>query len=239
MAHNKKEIRNRKFRKYQRVATRLLVMISILVLMGTLAFRGLEFGFKMASTQAKMVYYYMQIRDEESNRDYNNEMASMYPHIPTYRNDADEADTRVETLTEERKVLRESEDPVIAFAAKNYVDFTVMGISLVVFVLMGFAIFGMYKSLGFFVTVGEVIFNGIIHVVFMIGAAVAYAIHLGCYKVSMAFYKSMESSKQVRTNRKYVGRYCRHREDAPRTRSNGRSEHNNGDIIEFPGRRIG
>ena len=89
MAHNKKEIRNRKFRKYQRVATRLLVMISILVLMGTLAFRGLEFGFKMASTQAKMVYYYMEIRDEESTRDYNNEMASMYPHIPTYRNDAD------------------------------------------------------------------------------------------------------------------------------------------------------
>ena len=190
MANNKRNTRKTaktsKKAYYQRIATRLFVVISVLALMGSLAFAGLQFGWKIASTQIQMAYYYHEIRDAESVRDYNNDMARMYSHIPTYRNDADEADASIDVLNEKRDAIRNSTDPVVAFAAKNGVDISIIGISLGIFVIMGFAIYGMHKSFWFWVGVGEVILKYTIRFLISLLGLICFAIYRGFQMIATA-----------------------------------------------------
>ena len=190
MANNKRNTRKTaktsKKAYYQRIATRLFVVISVLALMGSLAFAGLQFGWKIASTQIQMAYYYHEIRDAESVRDYNNDMARMYSHIPTYRNDADEADASIDVLNEKRDAIRNSTDPVVAFAAKNGIDISIICISLGIFVIMGFAIYGMHKSFWFWVGVGEVILKYTIRFLISLLGLICFAIYRGFQMIATA-----------------------------------------------------
>lgn len=142
------KIRSRKLKKIQKVVTRLLVIVTILIIMGGMSYNVVGFGGQLVVTQAQLVHYYTEIRDAESERDYNEDMASMYPHIPTYRNSADEADERIRTYTEARKELQHSSDPVVAFAARNGFDVptVVLGIACNVSVLLAwFGVFFLYR----------------------------------------------------------------------------------------------
>ena len=242
MANNKKST-SRKTAKtskkayYQRIATRLFVVISVLALMGSLAFAGLQFGWKIASTQIQMAYYYHEIRDAESVRDYNNDMARMYSHIPTYRNDADEADASIDVLNEKRDAIRNSTDPVVAFAAKNGIDISIICISLGIFVIMGFAIYGMHKSFWFWVGVGEVILKYTIRFLISLLGLICFAIYRGFQMIATAIADLVVVLADRIRARRYE-KYEEYDEYSDYDSEDDEAVHE-AEVIQFPRHRIG
>ena len=241
MANNKRNTRkNTKTSKkayYQRIATRLFVVISVLALMGSLAFAGLQFGWKIASTQIQMAYYYHEIRDAESVRDYNNDMARMYSHIPTYRNDADEADASIDVLNEKRDAIRNSTDPVVAFAAKNGIDISIICISLGIFVIMGFAIYGMHKSFWFWVGVGEVILKYTIRFLISLLGLICFAIYRGFQMIATAIADLVVVLADRIRARRYE-KYEEYDEYSDYDSEDDEAVHE-AEVIQFPRHRIG
>ena len=241
MANNKRNTRKTaktsKKAYYQRIATRLFVVISVLALMGSLAFAGLQFGWKIASTQIQMAYYYHEIRDAESVRDYNNDMARMYSHIPTYRNDADEADASIDVLNEKRDAIRNSTDPVVAFAAKNGVDISIIGISLGIFVIMGFAIYGMHKSFWFWVGVGEVILKYTIRFLISLLGLICFAIYRGFQMIATAIADLVVVLADRIRARRYE-KYEEYDEYSDYDSEDDEAVHE-AEVIQFPRHRIG
>lgn len=241
MANNKRNTRKTaktsKKAYYQRIATRLFVVISVLALMGSLAFAGLQFGWKIASTQIQMAYYYHEIRDAESVRDYNNDMARMYSHIPTYRNDADEADASIDVLNEKRDAIRNSTDPVVAFAAKNGIDISIICISLGIFVIMGFAIYGMHKSFWFWVGVGEVILKYTIRFLISLLGLICFAIYRGFQMIATAIADLVVVLADRIRARRYE-KYEEYDEYSDYDSEDDEAVHE-AEVIQFPRHRIG
>ena len=241
MANNKRNTRKTaktsKKAYYQRIATRLFVVISVLALMGSLAFAGLQFGWKIASTQIQMAYYYHEIRDAESVRDYNNDMARMYSHIPTYRHDADEADASIDVLNEKRDAIRNSTDPVVAFAAKNGIDISIIGISLGIFVIMGFAIYGMHKSFWFWVGVGEVILKYTIRFLISLLGLICFAIYRGFQMIATAIADLVVVLADRIRARRYE-KYEEYDEYSDYDSEDDEAVHE-AEVIQFPRHRIG
>lgn len=242
MANNKKSTsrKNTKTSKkayYQRIATRLFVVIGVLALMGSLAFTGIQFGWKLASTQIQMGYYYREIRDAESTRDYNNDMARMYSHIPTYRHDADEADASIDVLNEKRDAIRNSTDPVVAFAAKNGIDISIIGISLGIFVIMGFAIYGMHKSFWFWVGVGEVILKYTIRFLISLLGLICFAIYRGFQMIATAIADLVVVLADRIRARRYE-KYEEYDEYSDYDSEDDEAVHE-AEVIQFPRHRIG
>ena len=240
MANNKRNTRKTaktsKKAYYQRIATRLFVVIGVLTLMGSLAFAGLQFGWKIASTQIQMAYYYHEIRDAESVRDYNNDMARMYSHIPTYRNDADEADASIDVLNEKRDAIRNSTDPVVAFAAKNGIDISIICISLGIFVIMGFAIYGMHKSFWFWVRLGEILLKYTIHFLVFLAGLFCFAIYRGFQMIAVALADLVIAiADRIRARRGYYEEYDEYSDyDSEDDETVHEAE-----VIQFPRHRIG
>ena len=241
MANNKRNTRKTaktsKKAYYQRIATRLFVVISVLALMGSLAFAGLQFGWEIASTQIQMAYYYHEIRDAESVRDYNNDMARMYSHIPTYRNDADEADASIDVLNEKRDAIRNSTDPVVAFAAKNGIDISIICISLGIFVIMGFAIYGMHKSFWFWVGVGEVILKYTIRFLISLLGLICFAIYRGFQMIATAIADLVVVLADRIRARRYE-KYEEYDEYSDYDSEDDEAVHE-AEVIQFPRHRIG
>lgn len=242
MANNKRNNKrnnrsNNKKAYYQRIATRLFVIIGVLALMGSLAFTGIQFGWKLASTQIQMGYYYREIRDAESTRDYNNDMARMYSHIPTYRHDADEADASIDVLNEKRDAIRNSTDPVVAFAAKNGIDISIIGISLGIFVIMGFAIYGMHKSFWFWVGVGEVILKYTIRFLISLLGLICFAIYRGFQMIATAIADLVVVLADRIRARRYE-KYEEYDEYSDYDSEDDEAVHE-AEVIQFPRHRIG
>lgn len=195
-------------RRYTRIrvsATKLfLAFITLLVMVvGTLNVG--KVGVQILGTQFRMLHYYNSISDCESQRNYYQELAysSQGSARRNMQAQADDFDAKIDVYSEKRTNLMESNDPIIAFAAKDQFDFLML--------LLGISCFGVIALVWCFVHhhfLGVIetefkIFNLVVSRLFMMLALSFYALHYVCYRVAIIFGVRPKTRKHVkrRTNK--------------------------------------
>lgn len=214
----------RKARIARRRALRTASAIITLVLIMAFATNVASCGLKIVSTQFRIAHYYLEIDNLESERVYlqSEAMKLMGDGRIAYQNQADDCVQEAQKLIDAREELRASSDPVIAWAAEDYFEFSKLFSGIAVILGLVVALYGVYQLFGKLVKVEERILSFIIRVVMMTGAVVCALGHYCFYNMALIF-----------SNEKKEKHTSKHRRTA------GAARKDNSNVVPFRKRRIG
>lgn len=214
----------RKTRIARRRALRVASAIITLVLVMAFATNVASCGWKIVSTQFRMAHYYSEIENLESERVYlqSEAMTLIGDGRIAYQNQADDCVEEAQKLIDARKGLRASSDPVIAWAAEDYFEFSKLFSGIAVLLGLVVALYGVYQLFGKIVKIEERILSFIVRVVMMAGAIVCALGHYCFYNMALIF-----------SNEKKEEHTPKHRRPASAARKN------NSNVVPFKKRRIG
>lgn len=214
----------RKTRIARRRALRVASAIITLVLVLAFAANVASCGWKIVSTQFRMAHYYSEIENLESERVYlqSEAMTLIGDGRIAYQNQADDCVEEAQKLIDARKELRASSDPVIAWAAEDYFEFSKLFSGIAVLLGLVVALYGVYQLFGKIVKIEERILSFIVRVVMMAGAIVCALGHYCFYNMALIF-----------SNEKKEEHTPKHRRPASAARKN------NSNVVSFKKRRIG
>lgn len=214
----------RKTRIARRRALRVASAIITLVLVLAFAANVASCGWKIVSTQFRMAHYYSEIENLESERVYlqSEAMTLKGDGRIAYQNQADDCVEKAQKLIDARKELRASSDPVIAWAAEDYFEFSKLFSGIAVLLGLVVALYGVYQLFGKIVKIEERILSFIVRVVMMAGAIVCALGHYCFYNMALIF-----------SNEKKEEHTPKHRRPASAARKN------NSNVVPFKKRRIG
>lgn len=214
----------KKARKARRNALRIASAIITLVMVIAFSANVASCGWKIVSTQFRMAHYYSEIENLESERVYlqSEAMTLMGDGRIAYQNQADDCVEKAQKLIDARKELRASSDPVIAWAAEDYFEFSKLFSGIAVLLGLVVALYGVYQLFGKIVKIEERILSFIVRVVMMAGAIVCALGHYCFYNMTLIF-----------SNEKKEEHTPKHRRPASAARKD------NSNVVPFKKRRIG
>ena len=131
----------KKMRVARKRTLRTFLLIVTLVAMAFATFNVCKVGAKILLTQFRMGYYYSEIQDLESERaSLQAEALNLVGEAGRdYQAQADACVERSEALSQARKDLHNSSDPVVAFAAKDYFEVKILLLGFAIFAVWGFS----------------------------------------------------------------------------------------------------
>lgn len=204
----------RKVRIVRRRAVRVACVLVTLVMIMAFAAKVVSVGSKIVGTQIRMAHYYTEIEDLEAKRaslqEYaltvNNPVARM-----SYQNDADACAALAQEYIDARNALRDSSDSLVAWAAKDGFEFSVLLTGIGVFVGLALALFGVYQLFGYVVKAEEKIFTVAVRVAMLVCSLVFGLLHRCFYNLALVFTNEGRSkldqddnAKSRRRSRKVV-----------------------------------
>lgn len=204
----------RKVRIVRRRAVRVACVLVTLVMIMAFAAKVVSIGSKIVGTQIRMAYYYTEIDNLEAERAELQEKALTLT-IPAarmgYQNDADACAALAQEYTEARNALRDSSDPMVAWAAKDGFELSVLFTGIGVFAGLALSLFGVYQLFGYVVKAEEKIFTVAVRVAMLICSLVFGLLHRCFYNLASVFTNERRSkvdlddnAKSRRRNRKVV-----------------------------------
>lgn len=200
MAKNIHSTHSRRYTRIRRTLTCLFLIISTLMLMAIGTFYVGRVGIKILGTQAMMAHYYLKIDSCEDQRDYYQELAytSCGEARRSMQNQADSMDTAIENYTAKRTALAQSNDPIVAFAAKNQFDLVMVILGIACLVVIAAVWYLVYHRFADLIWTEEKIFNLVVSKIFICLAVLFYALHYVCYRVAIIFGMRPKTRKHVK-----------------------------------------
>ena len=139
----------KKMRVARKRTLRTFLLIVTLVAMAFATFNVCKVGGNILLTQFRMGYYYSEIEDLESERaSLQQESLGLIGEARrAYQNQADACVERSEALSQARKDLHNSSDPVVAFAAKDYFEVKILLLGFAIFAVWGLLLRGIFQHM--------------------------------------------------------------------------------------------
>lgn len=155
----------KKFKKFWRVTTRCLLIVGTIVAMLIVSFNVVG---KVAVTQFQLGMIYSDIESAESARDYAAEQTQLYKGEAAsyYQSQADGWDEEIERLTEDRYAIMHSDDPIVAWAAKDGFEHSIFWPSLLVMIVVVGIWWLVFRNLTAIIDAEELVFNAVMYVIF-------------------------------------------------------------------------
>lgn len=179
----------KKMRVARKRALRTFLLIATLMVMVFATFNVCKIGGKILLTQFRMGYYYSEIEDLESERaSLQQESLGLIGEARrAYQNQADACVERSEALSQARRDLHNSSDPVVAFAAKDYFEVKILLLGLAIFAVWGLIVKGIFQHMAEIVIAEENIFSFVVSVGFSLLSALCFILARIFRNCSMIF----------------------------------------------------
>lgn len=190
----------KKFRVARKRTLRTFLLIVTLVAMAFATFNVCKVGGKILLTQFRMGYYYSEIEDLESERaSLQQESLGLIGEARrSYQNQADACVERSEALSQARRDLHNSSDPVVAFAAKDYFEVKILLLGLAIFAVFGLILKGIFQHMAEIVIAEENIFSFVVSVGFSMLSALCFILARIFRNCSMIFVPRARKRKVMK-----------------------------------------
>ena len=192
---NMKKVRTARRRTLR---TCLLIATLVAIIFGTISVARL--GGKVTWTQIRMGYYYSEIQDLESERaSLQAEALNLVGEAGRdYQAQADACVERSEALSQARKDLHNSSDPVVAFAAKDYFEVKILLLGFAIFAVWGLLLRGIFQHMAEIVIAEENIFSFVVAVGFSMLSALCFILARIFRNCSMIFVPRARKRKVMK-----------------------------------------